>query len=455
MKTNSKKRLLFVMLAGLLFVLPFVGCGDDDFLPVPDNSQTESTPEPIPVLTVWIDNSDLWTQTINTDKLWEAVEGNGREFFLQTEILGNEEPQRGNRLSQMRVELMAGKGPDIFLCSTGGGGSNGLMGYDQEKNEFYSLGRTFPFPEQAMRNHIFLTLDQYIQKQAKRMEWEKLDPVIMKAGRTEEGQQLLPMGYSMFVSLYDRSVYSLDQSRFPMTHQEMLESEDLLLVNTALGADIWTVCSQSVDYEHDTLGFTEEQFLQNVTESLDDSFQEEHQGDFPEGTFVNCWLGQYGQQDLTNKANGLGDEDPEYWMVPRYNDAGGITANVTSYAAINRNTPYPEYAFRVLDTLLAKSTQQNSQFYQTAVEGIPVYMDLGTREEPVTKSGGQWYMSEWNHRQFELLHGQINSVYFSTPLEEQVSLMWQEYRQNGRTPEALEKAAKKAYSTMRMMVGES
>lgn len=455
MKTNTMRKMFAVLLAGLLLPLLVGGCGDEDFPSAPDSSQEESTPEPMPILTVWIDNPNLWIQNLNTDKLWETVEGNQREFMLQTEILGNEEPERGNRLTQMRVELMAGKGPDIFLCSTGGGGSNGFMGYEEEKDAFYSLGRTFPFPEQAMRNHLFLTLDQYIQEQAKHMEWEKLDPVIMRAGRTEEGQQLLPMGYSMLVTLYDKSIYDLDQSRLPMTHQEMLESGDLLLANTAWGADIWTVCSQPVDYDQETLGFTEEEFLRNVTESLDGSFQEEHAEDFPEGTFVNCWLGQYGQIDMTNQTNGLGDEDPEYWMVPRYNDGGGITVAVTSYGAINRNTPYPEYAFRVLDTLLAKSAQQNSRFYQAAVEGIPVYMDLGAREEPVTKPGGQWYMSDWNRGQFELLHSQINSVHFSTPLEEQVSLMWQEYRQNGRTQEALEKAAKKAYSTMGMMLGES
>ena len=451
MKKCVRKRLLTVLLAGLLLALPFAGCGDGDFVPVPESSQAEKIPERMPILTVWIDNADLWLQNVNTDKLWEEVPGNQREFILQTEILGNEEPERGNRLSNLRVELMAGKGPDIFLCSTGGGGSNSFMGYDEEKDAFYSLGRTFPFPEQAMRNHIFLTLDEYIQKQANRMEWEKLDPVIMRAGRTEEGQQLLPMGYSMFITLYDRSVYELEQSQLPMTHYEMLDSGNPILVNTALGTDIWEVCSEPLDYERDALGFTEEEFLENVMESMDDSSQE----DFPEGSYIDCWLGQYGEYNMTNKTNGLGDEAPEYWMVPRYNDAGGITAEVTSYAAINRNTSYPEYAFRVLDTLLAKSTQQNSKFYQAAVEGIPVYMDLGTREEPVVKSGGQWYMGDWNRSQFEFLHGQINSVHFSTPLKEQVSLMWQEYRQNGQTPEGLEKAAKKTYSTMQMMIGES
>ena len=100
-------------------------------------------------------------------------------------------------------------------------------------------------------------------------------------------------------------------------------------------------------------------------------------------------------------------------------------------------------------------TNSKKRLLFVLLAGIPVYLDLGTRKEPVAKSGGQWYMSDWNRSQFELLRGQVNTVHFSTPLEEQESLMWQEYRQNGRTPEALEKAAKKAYSTMRMMVGES
>ena len=60
----------------------------------------------------------------------------------------------------------------------------------------------FQNPEKVMYSGTFLPLDSYIQN-AKYFNPEHYNPVIMEAGKTEEGQCLLPVTYDYRISYFE------------------------------------------------------------------------------------------------------------------------------------------------------------------------------------------------------------------------------------------------------------
>ena len=54
-----------------------------------------------------------------------------------------------------------------------------------------------------MKNHLSLPLDNYIEN-AKYMGWDKFLPVVMDAGRNDEGQQIIPL-CCFFEAVYPHS----------------------------------------------------------------------------------------------------------------------------------------------------------------------------------------------------------------------------------------------------------
>lgn len=140
-----------------------------------------------------------------------------------------------------------------------------------------------------------------------------------------------------------------------------------------------------------------------------------------------------------------------YTAIPPYNLQGGVTASVTTFAAINRNTQNPETAFLLLDVLLSKETQQNAGLYGS-MEGMPSHMDLGQSSEKAKSSEGVWYMSEGNYKNYLELRDKINVVKFRTPLDNCLDNI-QTRSVLEDTP--IERIVHEEYTTMKMMLEES
>lgn len=80
------------------------------------------------------------------------------------------------RVTALMLAIMAGKGLNLLLCA------HKLYGY----NAGLDTTLFFKFPVQAMSNNLFLPLDDYIEN-AGNIDWASLQPVVMEAGRNEEG----------------------------------------------------------------------------------------------------------------------------------------------------------------------------------------------------------------------------------------------------------------------------
>lgn len=439
MKKGIAALCLLAMVLGMLG-----GCRKTE----PEASQSAgASPEALPVIHMCVDAAYTAGGGSPWPELLDAVPGMGREFTVLREALPVKDPERDAQLTRIRTEVMAGKGPDLFFCDC----------LDIYYLPDVSSGALFPFPEAAMDRRIFLPLDDYIAK-AQRMEWDQLLPAVMEAGRGEEGQMLLPLAYRFAAMGYDREKFQLKEA-LPMTWDQMLESQDQLVQNAAALTSFDGVLGALADYDREELRFSQEELLLRAEQvwgqeekwrggQLDEIYEWNEEAGFfrPKEGVEPLNFGNFERAQIDGHAD-LSLSGKEYIMVPLYNTAGGVTAQVTAFAAINRNTQFPEECFRVLDTLLSKSQLQKSGIY-ACMGGIAPYQGLGSSTEPFCG----WHMNDWNWEQFNQIVGQINAAQFYTPLNEELGKIVPERFNNG-TP--MEKIVPGVYRTMEMLLAES
>ena len=109
---------------------------------------------------------------------------------------------RATAVSRLRVEILAGGGPDVFIMRyKETAGTSGLN---------YDAGDVlFKYPQKVMESGLFLPLDDYIENNTKHTEWEKFPQAVMAAGRNSEGQQIVPINFTFPVIVYPKSVFQL------------------------------------------------------------------------------------------------------------------------------------------------------------------------------------------------------------------------------------------------------
>lgn len=356
------------------------------------------------------------------------VPGFGEDFIYQIEILppSFKDNERDAAITRVRTEIMAGKGPDLFLCS------HKLYGFNADINDT-SL---FTFPVQAMSNHLFLPLDDFIEN-SENIDWDSLQPVVMEAGRNEEGQQIIPLTYTFEATLFDSSY--TPESQFPMTWEQMMEDPDPN-IRAASNGYLYNIIGTLVDYSKDTPAFSEEELLEWVTKQYDtwQTVPEESRN------VLRIWMDQ-GYMSDPNVDISLSDKE-EYTMIPLYNLSGGVTANITTFAAINRNARYPDEAFRVIEYLLDPEVQQTSNIFQYCMQGLPVYTGTGNSDTP---PGSCWQMNEANYKAIIEVEEQINVVNFPGPVDASLwRVLWYD-------EETRKKSVHEQYVLMQMLLAES
>lgn len=369
-----------------------------------------------------------------------SLPGYGTEFTVFLEYMPDEGVDRSNVVTRIKTEIMAGKGPDLFLCGQDTYGISGIT-YGGSKDPF------FTFPEKAMENRLFLPLDDYINK-ARYMEWDKLLPVVMEAGRNEEGQQIIPMAYFFPVTIVEKEKYGLEDFVCPKTRMEMVQSGNAAV---RFASQIQTVdfVGRVMEPRADEPIFSEEELLEYVIEdfelgktafaSFDNSMEEDencHQGAF--FRTKTCW------DDVSVP---MGEDSPNYCIIPARNVNGGVTANITAFSAINRNAKYPELAFKIIDYIMRTGSQQKTDLYaERLMGGMPVHMDVGSEEYPMENS---WYMKDANFKEFEKARAEISEVKFLGPVDMAV---WGIF---GATDEELKKSVHEQYMLIQMLLAES
>ncbi len=379
----------------------------------------------LPVVSILV---DLPTETVySPDALTKTLSrmlGYGKDFSLLVEALPSSGQERDIAASRIRTEIMAGKGPDLFLCA------QRMRGLSSGPDPF------FKFPVKAMSNHIFMPLDNYIEK-AEDIDWDSFQPVVMDAGRNKEGQQIIPLAYTFEVALFDRSY--TPQAQFPMTWEQMTEDPDPN-IRVATQGLIYNVIGDLADYAKDVPAFSEEELLSWVAKQY-----ETWQTIPTDSRDAKCYMLDRQLLSSPNTDISLSGEQ-EYTMIPVYNMSGGVTANITTFAAVNRNARHPDEAFRIIEYLLDPEVQQTSSLFQDRMEGLPVYTGTGNADTP---QNSYWQMNEVNYKAITAVQEQINVANFPGPLE---ACLWEVLWFD---EDARKKSVHEQYVLMEMLLAES
>ena len=237
--------------------------------------------------------------------------------------------------------------------------------------------------------------------------------------------------------------------RSPKTRREMLDSGCARLDIAAKGMYGDTLLDyfpDMVDWDEETLNFTEDELTERTLDYWDASQKRlsgeyVFAGDRDDGAML---LSQYLMRFQPYEGTIL---------APEYNKDGGVSAYVTNFAAINRNTKYPDYAFAVLDKLLSKEEQNMPRIYKSSFRtGLPVY--TGAAGDAPALGGGA--LPEHLAKQYGELLEMVDDVRFLNMLDnEMVRSVKPVCEKPGSTQEDVEKAAREAYRAMQMMLAES
>lgn len=124
----------------------------------------------------------FWNETALTQlaQYYQTTSGHKIEF----EKLPSETDERANRIQKLKTEMMAGKGPDIFVFSA----------------EDQASAKLIPDFNKAMHTGIFAELSPLLEADEN---WEDADfyPAILQAGAVDGKQIALPLAFTYYSSL--------------------------------------------------------------------------------------------------------------------------------------------------------------------------------------------------------------------------------------------------------------
>lgn len=356
---------------------------------------------------------------------------------IQFEMVPQEEASRKTKLQRLRTEIMAGSGPDVFIVQTTWGWSP-----DEFINHYEEA--IFSYPEKSMDVGLFLPLDEYMEKNTRFTDWDAQTQAVLRAGRSDEGQVVIPMTYYIPFFVYPKAEVNIPYTK-ELTRREILDDPETAKLGAALYTAIGRTYNESTevfpdairdsfgkyaDYQNEELLFTEDELYAIANEAFK----------LREVMDANEWPPNYSEY--------MGDMGSLLWelrtstemqFVPRYNIDGGITARVTNFMAINRNTKFPEEAYSVIDYLMQEDMQRNSRLYNIYFsDGFPLQNDIGSEEKPLNEeTSGMFtygeYLSAQHMEELLAMKEQISAVNIDSELDYIFREMWEELSMAMRT----------------------
>ena len=251
----------------------------------------------------------------------------------------------------IRVQIMAGEGPDGFLLHTY------RLAWDDDRKH---VSEMFGNVEKTMHSRVFLSLDDLFAK-SDLMDLDEHMPIIMEQGKMNGEQYVLPLDFTFPLVVLSRE--KLNNSALEITPETGMRPAGEAYLSERIRGEFSMqpefFFSKLADYETDSL-LIDENDLQTLADEIDvrsTMVEESDLGDvwsyFERSTSISAleapiYLDHEEWQDQES-----------YLTFPQYNEKGGITAMIQTYAAVNANSTHPEEVFPYLAVLFNKDFQND------------------------------------------------------------------------------------------------
>lgn len=328
MKNAEKNQTIRMFLTVCALVIVTVGCGKE---------QEVEKAEKLTVCTGSMQEERVYKLVEEWQKMNKGVE-------TEVIVIPSDDTLAETRITELRTEIMSGGGPDVFIMPC------------DENTEKEDVPELFSNPEKAMYSDLFLPLDDYILN-AEYMDSDGWNQTIMDSGKTDEGQILLPLTYRYYAYVF-RNVDFENSQELPESWEKLIGYQNPNLGEFMALETLFSMpytLGKLADYQEEKLLLSEEELQKRVEEIFTwyENSRADQTGIQPIAT------GKVGEE-FCEMLDAAAIEDGTAIVLP--NDEGGVTAYVTVYAAINRNTEKPDQAFSLLDFLFSDEIMTGDGF---------------------------------------------------------------------------------------------
>ena len=388
---------------------------------------------------------------------------------VEIEQLPKDLKARGIMLERLGTEIMAGKGPDVFILPAARTNMDLAQpsfssGAPQESENYEML---FPDVELSMHNGLFADISEYYDADNE-LGKESLVTAVMDAGVLDDTRYVLPLRYNIPLIYVDVDRMADAGVSMDIFDQDIVSMMDDIAESgldwLAAGAYLNQIKHYALNFFPDVVDYEEQEVMITKDElttfmrsyvsmrQLEGSQKMSHDIGILGAFFLSTWReynrtsvpsgdGKYGlvTADLDSALSSVlisKDTGTNLAMFPLRATDGSVIADVTFYGAVGAGCKEPELAYELLRGVLSEEVQWHSNMAGKIVQyegglstfvipasGWPVRAFGGVQTMCVThvKLGGKTStMGGLNisDDDFPFLDIQIDKCRFSTPQEE-------------------------------------
>lgn len=343
-------------IAVILLAVLLCGCGSLSAVEettLPENGE----------ITLWVVTESTGNYGMNdqAQKLATQFEKAHKNVTIRLDILPESGEERDVYLEKLRTQIMAGKGPDVFLLPT----------YTEQSNS-----ALFSDVTQAMYNSLFSDISQYYDADES-LNTAGLNTVVMDAGCIGETRYVLPLRYDftvLYATVESMCGYSLN---LDSTEKNIMDLSKAVLEegNSATARCVWgrgmfgfDLLSDPLDYASSEVLLSEEELAEYM--ALIQALKEQAVMDniscetpilhyIRYGTCLNKHIPfaiSYLSSALDYSAIAFA-EQTDLKMYPIRSIDGDLVAKVTYYAAVGSGSNQPELAYSFIREFLKEEYQ--------------------------------------------------------------------------------------------------
>ena len=373
MKFTYGKSIMAVLALLLLVCALFFGCSRTTGVESTEDSAVDITSGDAVSLRIVTEKTGNFQMNDLVEDLIAAFQESHTDVIIDLEILPTDTEEREIRLEGLRAEILAGKGPDIYLMPTEPDGS--VMDWKEEL--------LFQDVKQSMYNELYADISTFYNTD-KDLGTEELQTAIMDAGTIGEARYVLPLWYNISTLLINPEVlqtYGLSEmdvaGSVDQLYEVVIQKNDPKLTFSSslptqyessmipelINYDTEEILVRADDLENRLHEFQqinyleateEEEYIQNAyacdTQAYMASNRFWNDGDHPlfVGTLTDALKSQ-----IVGTAAGKAD----YLAYPLRSSDGSVVAEITYWGAIDANCENVELAYAFLRQFLSREVQ--------------------------------------------------------------------------------------------------
>lgn len=455
MKTHSHRIISLILCGAMMFGL--CACGGDEnndvsqSVSVGGSSASGEPTELRVVIEGGISTDEITTeiheQASQLGSIARTYSKLNKDVSVNLEKIPADESERSAYLQRLRVEIMSGDGPDVYLLPSVAMSADPMNGFYMEP--------LFSHLKQSMQNRIFLDIAEHFDNDES-LDKGALNTAVMDGVMSGGARYVLPLQYTVPVLLmHSQTVNDSGIDTEPLSRdintcfKTVAEFADPKLTFSR-SQTIFQTLPEIYNYADESVNLDESNFAEligNYRDFLTLSSQAEH--GFWSDMLYDYWsTGTYPinenepiaavnlGNDVLNSAAYSKVSGDEITALPLNNSDGTLTATVTYWGAVDASTEHPTEAYEFLAYFLTPEVQFNSNLFNFDT-GWPVLIEGSAEtiwaDSVSTKDYGSLGLEHaftelaLKSDDLPILQAEIGSIIFNSPryfdLDSEISAM--------------------------------